>query len=321
MEIPEPPASQMICRRNSRCQRRSTRTQVAARCFRFSAFLLAASLLLDSCGRDQAIVVGSKNFVEQLLLGELAAQQLERQLHIPVERKFNLGGTLLAHGAIVKGDIDIYPEYTGTAINVVLRQDASGGAREVYERVRNAYERKFRLRWLEPLGFNDTFAMVVRSEDAAKLGQPTLTAAKSRRWRLGVGYEFLTRPDGLESLDKTYDLNWQETPQSMDLGLLYRALELGQIDMGAANSTDAQLLSAKFVALSDDKKTFPPYNACFVVREELLARRPDVDRALGLLQGRIDELAMRRMNARVAVDHEPVAKVIKDFLETLETAR
>ncbi len=321
MEIPEPPASQMICRRNSRCQRRSTRTQVAARCFRFSAFLLAASLLLNSCGRDQAIVVGSKNFVEQLLLGELAAQQLERQLHIPVERKFNLGGTLLAHGAIVKGDIDIYPEYTGTAINVVLRQDASGGAREVYERVRNAYERKFRLRWLEPLGFNDTFAMVVRSEDAAKLGQPTLTAAKSRRWRLGVGYEFLTRPDGLESLDKTYDLNWQETPQSMDLGLLYRALELGQIDMGAANSTDAQLLSAKFVALSDDKKTFPPYNACFVVREELLARRPDVDRALGLLQGRIDELAMRRMNARVAVDHEPVAKVIKDFLETLETAR
>jgi glycine betaine/choline ABC-type transport system substrate-binding protein len=277
--------------------------------------------LLNSCGRDQAIVVGSKNFVEQLLLGELAAQQLERQLHIPVERKFNLGGTLLAHGAIVKGDIDIYPEYTGTAINVVLRQDASGGAREVYERVRNAYERKFRLRWLEPLGFNDTFAMVVRSEDAAKLGQPTLTAAKSRRWRLGVGYEFLTRPDGLESLDKTYDLNWQETPQSMDLGLLYRALELGQIDMGAANSTDAQLLSAKFVALSDDKKTFPPYNACFVVREELLARRPDVDRALGLLQGRIDELAMRRMNARVAVDHEPVAKVIKDFLETLETAR
>ena len=283
--------------------------------------LILATLLFSACGRDEAIVVGSKNFVEQLLLGELAAQQLERKLHVPVERKFNLGGTLLAHGAIVKGDIDIYPEYTGTATNVVLRQDASGDPRQVYERVRRAYEDMYHLRWLEPLGFNDTFAMVVRSKDAAKLSEPTLTAAKSRRWRLGVGYEFLTRPDGLESLDKSYDLAWQDTPQSMDLGLLYRALELRQIDMGAANSTDAQLLNGKFTPLSDDKKTFPPYNACFVVREELLARRPDVAWALGLLKGRIDEQTMRRMNERVAVAHEPVAKVIKDFLETLETAR
>ena len=187
--------------------------------------------------------------------------------------------------------------------------------------MRQAYAQQFHLRWLEPLGFNDTFAMVVRSEDAARLSQPTLSAAKARRWRLGVGYEFLTRADGLESLDKTYDLPWQDTPQSMDLGLLYRALELRQIDMGAANSTDAQLLSGKFSALSDDKKTFPPYNACFVVREELLARRPDVAWALGLLKNRIDEQNMRRMNERVAVAHEPVAKVIKDFLETLETAQ
>jgi glycine betaine/choline ABC-type transport system substrate-binding protein len=266
-------------------------------------------------------VVGSKNFVEQLLLGELAAQQLERKLHVPVERKFNLGGTLLAHGAIVKGDIDIYPEYTGTAVNVVLRQDASGDAGEVYKRVRDSYEQRFHLRWLEPLGFNDTFAMVVRSADAAKLGQPTLTAAKSRSWRLGVGYEFLTRPDGLQSLDRTYDLKWQGAPQSMDLGLLYRALEEGQIDMSAANSTDAQLADGKFSALGDDRRTFPPYNACFVVREELLTGRPDIAWALGLLRDRVTSDAMRRMNQRVATAHEPVAKVIKDFLETLDTAR
>jgi len=283
--------------------------------------LLCATVLLAACGRSGAVVIGSKNFVEQLLLGELAAQQLERKLHIAVDRKFNLGGTLLAHGAIVKGDIDIYPEYTGTAMNVVLREEGSGDPVEAYQRVRAAYEERFHLRWLEPLGFNDTFAMVVRHADAASLKEATLSAAKAREWRLGVGYEFLTRADGLRTLDRAYEIHWQGTPQSMDLGLLYRALEQGQIDMGAANSTDAQLTTGKFVELRDDRKTFPPYNACFVVREELLARRPDIAWALGLLQNRISDDAMRRMNERVIRAHEPVAKVIKDFLETLETVR
>jgi glycine betaine/choline ABC-type transport system substrate-binding protein len=283
--------------------------------------LLGGTVFLSACGRSEGIVIGSKNFVEQLLLGELAAQQLERKLHVPVDRKFNLGGTLLAHGAIVKGDIDIYPEYTGTALNVVLREDGSGDPGEAYRQVRDEYEKRFHLRWLEPLGFNDTFAMVVRHADAAHLKDASLTAAKVREWRLGVGYEFLTRPDGLRRLDSSYDIHWQGTPESMDLGLLYRALEQGQIDMGAANSTDAQLTTETFTALRDDRKTFPPYNACFVVREELLARRPDIAWALGLLQNRVSDEAMRRMNERVVTAHEPVAKVIKDFLETLETAR
>jgi osmoprotectant transport system substrate-binding protein len=287
----------------------------------WAAGLLCGTVFLAACGRSGAIVIGSKNFVEQLLLGELAAQQLERKLHIQVDRKFNLGGTLLAQGALVKGDIDLYPEYTGTALNVVLRELGSGDPGEAFRLVHDGYERRFHLRWLEPLGFNDTFAMVVRSEDAAKLAQATLTAAKVRQWRLGVGYEFLTRTDGLRSLDRTYDLRWQGTPESMDLGLLYRALEERQIDMGAANSTDAQLSGGKFTALRDDRKTFPPYNACFVVREELLARRPDVAWALGLLKNRVSDEAMRRMNQRVVTAHAPVAKVIKDFLETLETAR
>lgn len=286
------------------------------------AALLLATLFLTACAPRQSIVIGSKNFVEQLLLGELAAQQLERKLHISVDRRFNLGGTLLAHGAILKGDIDIYPEYTGTALNVVLRQDApSSDPAVAYQLVRDGYEKSFHLRWLNPLGFNDTFAMVVRSGDASRLQAPTLTAAKTRPWRLGIGYEFLTRTDGLRKLDQTYDLQWQDTPQSMDLGLLYRALEQGQIDMGAANSTDAQLTTGKFTALRDDRNTFPPYNACFVVREELLSRRPEVAWALGLLSDRVSDEAMRRMNRRVVIAHEPVAKVIKDFLETLETAQ
>lgn len=287
---------------------------------RWAASLLCGAVLLCGCGRSGGVVIGSKNFVEQLLLGELAAQQLERKLHVPVDRKFNLGGTLLAHGAILKGDIDIYPEYTGTALNVVLREEGSGDPSEAFRRVRDEYEKRFHLRWLAPLGFNDTFAMVVRQAEAARLSEPTLSGAKMRQWRLGVGYEFLTRADGLRRLDRTYDIHWQGTPESMDLGLLYQALEQGQIDMGAANSTDAQLTTGKFTALRDDRRTFPPYNACFVVREELLARRPDVAWALGLLHDRISDEAMRRMNQRVVAEHEPVAKVIKDFLETLETA-
>lgn len=283
--------------------------------------LLAGTLVLAGCGRSGAIAIGSKNFVEQLLLGELAAQQIERKLHLPVDRKFNLGGTLLAHEAIVKGDIDIYPEYTGTALNVVLRAEPAGNPAQAFRIVHDGYEQQFHLRWLPPLGFNDTFAMVVRTADAAKLAQPSLTAAKARAWRLGVGYEFLTRTDGLRALDKTYDLRWLDTPRSMDLGLLYRALEQGQIDMGAANSTDAQLTTGKFTALRDDRSTFPPYNACFVVREELLARRPDIAWALGLLGDKVSDEAMRRMNQRVVMEHEPVAKVIKEFLETLETAQ
>jgi osmoprotectant transport system substrate-binding protein len=279
--------------------------------------LSTAILLLCGCGRDGAIVVGSKNFVEQLLLGELAAQQLERKLHLHVDRKLNLGGTLLAHGAIVKGDIDIYPEYTGTAITVVLRETGSADSVDVYRRVRAAYERRFHLRWLEPLGFNDTFAMVVRSEDAARLSQPSLGAAHSRKWRLGVGYEFLTRPDGLRGLDKTYDLAWEDTPRNMDLGLLYQALDQRQIDMAAANSTDAQLSAGKFTVLRDDKNAFPPYNACFVVREELLASKPEIAWALGLLRDRVRDDAMRRMNQQVVGAHVPVGKVIKEFLENL----
>src|SRR6476660_1921619 len=159
------------------------------------------ALLLCSCGRDNSIVVGSKNFTEQLVLGEIAAQQLERKLHVKVSRKLNLGGTLLTHGAIVQGDIDLYPEYTGTAASVVLKKNIAGDGAQVYIEVKDAYLARFGLILLPPLGFNDTFAMVVRREDALRLSKPELSSAGSRKWRLGVGYEFLTRPDGLQRLD------------------------------------------------------------------------------------------------------------------------
>ncbi|HEY6990062.1 MAG TPA: glycine betaine ABC transporter substrate-binding protein [Bryobacteraceae bacterium] len=275
--------------------------------------ILALSLLL-SCGRDNTIVVGSKNFTEQLILGEIAAQQLERKLHIHVSRKLNLGGTLLAHEAIVHGDIDVYPEYTGTAASVVLKNTPAGDPAQVYMAVKDAYLGRFALIWLPPLGFNDTFAMVVRSADARKLPKSDLSAAAARKWRLGVGYEFLTRPDGLAKLDKAYAIQWEGTPRSMDLGLLYQALQQRKVDMAAGNSTDAQLAESKFSVLRDDKKVFPPYNACFVVRRSLVQQRPEAEWALSMLSHRISDQTMRELNRRVEQDRQPIEKVAREFL-------
>ncbi len=283
---------------------------------RFLAVTVLAGAVCVSCGRSSAVVIGSKNYTEQLVLGEIAAQQLERKLHLEVDRKLNLGGTLLAHEAILHGDIDIYPEYTGTAASVILKIGVPSDPAQAYIQVKDQYFRRFHLIWLPPLGFNDTFAMVVRSEDARRLSAPDLSAAKERQWRLGVGYEFLTRSDGLEALDKTYALKWQGTPKTMDLGLLYQALEQHGIDMGAANSTDAQLADARFTALRDDKKTFPPYNASFVLRNELVKQKPEIVWALSMLQNHIDEGTMRHLNQLVVAQHQPVAKVARDFLAT-----
>ncbi len=278
--------------------------------------LLPAFILLCSCSKNDAIVVGSKNFTEQIILGEIAAQQLERKLHVPVERKLDLGGTLLTHEAILRGDIDIYPEYTGTAASVVLKQTTPSDPVRAYMVVKDAYLQRFHLIWLPPLGFNDTFAMAVRREDARKLAEPSLSAAASRKWRLGIGYEFLTRPDGLQRLNKVYGINWDGTPKSMDLGLLYQALQQKSVDMAAGNSTDAQLSNPKFTALQDDKKAFPPYNACYVVRSELIQQKPQVEWALSMLQNRIGDKTMRDLNRRVEIEHQQVEKVAKDFLAT-----
>jgi len=277
-----------------------------------SVALLAA--FACSCGRQVAIVVGSKNFTEQIILGEIAAQQLERKLHVSVKRRLDLGGTLLAHEALVKGDIDLYPEYTGTASSAVLKHKISEDPGPAYARVKDEYRERFHLLWLPPLGFNDTFAMVVRKTDIGRLRAPTLSAAATRPWRLGVGYEFLTRPDGLERLNQVYSLHWQGSAKTMDLGLLYRALTQNKVDMAAGNSTDGVLTDPKFQVLSDDKKAFPPYTACYVIREKAVEQNAAVKWALLMLSGHITDQAMRELNRRVDLEHQPVVTVARDFL-------
>ena len=261
-------------------------------------------------------MVASKNFTEQVLLGEIAAQQIERRLAVQVDRKLNLGGTLLAHQALLGAQIDLYPEYTGTALTAVLKQPPTIDANAAFETVSRMYLNQFRLKWLKPLGFNDSFAMVVRSADARSLPAPTLSAAAGRQWRLGVGYEFLTRADGLIRLNETYRLKWHGDAKTMDLGLLYQALEQSQVDMAAANSTDGRLSSSRFAVLADDRHAFPPYQACFVVRLAALNKDPRLEPALAELSGKLDEKTMRELNRRVDQDHEPVAQVAHDFLAT-----
>lgn len=285
---------------------------------RFAAtlFTLAAWVFCAACSRSNAVIVGSKNFTEQIILGEIAAQQIERKLHLPVERRLGLGGTLLAHEALRKGQIDLYPEYTGTAALAILKQKPSTDPAAAYMQVKDLYRDRFHLIWMSPLGFNDTFAMVVRTRDAEQLQMPALSAAVSRSWRLGVGYEFLTRADGLTRLDAEYRFNWSGSPVTMDLGLLYQALARNQVDMVAANSTDGVLTNPVYKMLDDDKKAFPPYNACFVVREDVLTGRPGLEMALMLLSNRVSDETMRNMNRQVDVNHKPVTEVVREFLAT-----
>lgn len=281
---------------------------------RAQAVAVITALLLAGCGHRTAIVVGSKNFTEQVLLGEILAQQIERKLGVPVERQFDLGGTLLAHEALVRGSIDLYPEYTGTALTAVLKRPAQSDPQVVYDAVRDGYHGQWRLAWLRPFGFNNTFAMIVRKEE----NLPTLSAASAAHpWRLGMGYEFRQRPDGLAGLLQAYPLRLSGEPATMDLGLLYTALDSRQVDMIAANSTDGLIAVRNVTVLDDDRHYFPPYQCAAVVREDTLARFPSLRGALEGLSGRLPDAVMRELNYQVDGLHHPAAEVAQGFLRTV----
>ena len=289
------------------------------------AQIIAGLMLLSAlgCSRQPSVVVGSKNFTEQIILGEILAQQLERRTQLVVHRKFNLGGTLLTQEALVSGALDLYPEYTGTALMAILKEQPSPDPDVVFRRVKSAYHDRWRLEWLPPLGFANTFAMTVRGETAGAERLKTISdAARSQRlWRLGTGYEFLQRPDGLSGLLRAYGLRIQDSPVTMDLGLLYQALDHDQVDIIAANSTDGLLSVLDVKVLIDDKKYFPPYECAPVVRESTLAAYPELRAALEELSGQISEPAMRRLNYEVDGKHRSPRDVASDFLKTLPARR
>jgi osmoprotectant transport system substrate-binding protein len=275
--------------------------------------------LLTACGpsHQNRIVVGSKNFTEQLILAEIIAQQIEAKTHLSVERRFYLAGTFICQQAILAGRIDIYPEYTGTALTAVLKEKPSADREQVYSQVKTEYEKRFNLTLEPTFGFNDTFAIEIRGDDARRLGLNTISQAApfAPKWRAGFGYEFMERPDGYKGLAATYGLHFADSPRIMDLGLLTRALKDKQVDLIAGNTTDGLIPALDLFVLEDDKHYFPPYEAVPIIRQDTLARHPELKAALDELAGKISDAEMRQLNYAVDGQHRDVKQVVREFLQ------
>jgi osmoprotectant transport system substrate-binding protein len=282
--------------------------------------LAAVALLLPSCSPSHydRIVVGSKNFTESFLLGEIVAQQIEAHTNLKVERRFYLAGTYICQQAILSGRIDVYPEYTGTALTAILNQNSSGDKQDVYRRVKSEYEHRFGLTLGPAFGFNDTFAMEIRGEDARRLNITTLSQATAfaPRWRAGFGYEFMERPDGYRGLAATYGLHFADQPRIMDLGLLARALKEHQIDLAAGNTTDGLIPALDLFVLKDDRHYFPPYEAVPVMRQQTIQQHPEVAQVVAELAGKISDQEMQRLNYAVDGQHRDAKEAVHEFLRS-----
>ena len=289
---------------------------------------LCALLLLAACRESPAVsshdgrgglVVGSKNFTEQVILGEILADLIERRAGIPVTRRLNLGGTFICHQAMIAGEIDLYVEYTGTALTAILKRPPVADREEALRIVREAYDRDLGLEWTEPLGFNNTFVLVVTREASEGRGLSKISdlSRVEATFRTGFGYEFVERADGYAGLVSAYGLHFARPPREMDLGLIYRALSQGLVDVVAGNSTDGVIASLGLVPLVDDRRYFPPYDAVPVVRVDTLERFPRLRPILAALGGSIPEEAMRRMNLAVDGDLRDPRAVAREFVTAL----
>ncbi len=287
-------------------------------------FALCAVIGLTGCAppRGSQVTIGAKNFTEQVVLGELLAQEIEAvdaeqgRPQEKVARRFYLAGSYLCHQALISGRIDGYVEYSGTALTAILKQPlpAPDQRGQVYDTVKSLYEQRFHVTAEPGLGFDDTFAIVMRGADARRLGATKISdlARKDGALRLGVGYEFQARPDGLVGLEKAYGLHFAQ-PRVMDLGLLYRALSSGQVDVVAGNSTDGPIRALGFTVLEDDRHYFPPYEAVPLISDEALRRHPEIGVAVARLAGEVSATEMQAMNDAVDGRHEDVGAVVRRF--------
>jgi glycine betaine/choline ABC-type transport system substrate-binding protein len=279
-----------------------------------SVLLVALSL---GCAREAEgpIRVGSKNFTESVILGELIAQTLE-DAGCRVERVLNMGGTFVADRALRTGDLDVYPEYSGTALAAILDHQPLRDRDAVLRLIRSAYEAQD-LVWGPELGFENTFAMIVRRADAERLSLATIGDLRAVQdlFQPGFGYEFVERQDGWQGLLDAYNLRFSKRPVTMDLGLTYRAVAEGKIDLIAGNSTDGLIERLDLVVLEDDLNYFPPYDAAIVRRKDLSQRCETAPEALDALGDSIDETMMRRMNYAVDGERRNPAEVVREFRE------
>ncbi len=277
---------------------------------------LVVLVLVLGCGAGDGVVVGSKNFTEQRILGELLAQTLEQD-GIPVERRLDLGGTFVCDAALRAGQIDVYVEYSGTALTAVLKEPPDPDPATVLARVRAGYA-PAGLVWTAPLGFDNTFALVVRGDAGVTTISDAVAPAKS--WRAGFGYEFQQRTDGYPMLQRVYGLQFAEV-KTLDLGLLYRALIDRQVDLVVGSAADGLIEAKHLVMLADDRHAFPPYEAVPVVRQATLDAYPALGPALAKLGGTIDAATMRRLNYAVDGDHESPADAVRAWREKSGAAK
>ncbi len=293
-------------RRSSR--RRAVAVSVAA------VVIAVASAGLGAARGRAAVVVGSKNFTEQLVLGEIVAQSLERD-GLQVDRRLNLGGTAICDQAVRSGEIDVYVEYTGTALTAIFHAPVAHNREAVLREVEADYARTGRT-LLAPLGFNNTFAILVRASDASRLGLKTIDdlVRVEDSFQPGFGYEFLERPDGYNGLVKAYALSFRHSPRVMDLALMYRALAEGQVDVVAGDATNGLIDALNLTVLADDRHYFPPYDAVPVVATRSLLKTPAIGTAIRQLSGRVSDATMRRLNYEVDVQHRDIAEVAREFL-------
>ncbi len=285
---------------------------------RFIAMLLLLACTACAPPRSSRITIGAKNFTEQVILGELLAQEIEATSGQRVDRRFYLAGSYLCQQALVSGRIDGYVEYTGTALTAILKQPVDRDAARVLATVISLYQTRYHVHVAQSLGFQDTFALVVRGADAQRLHLKTISdlIPHAAQLRLGVGYEFQSRPDGLPGLQKAYGLAFGGTPRVMDLGLLYRALSANQVDIVAGNSTYGAIRSLGFTVLKDDRHYFPPYQAVPLFREDSLQKHPEIKTALDRLAGKISEQEMQSLNDAIDSRHEDLAQTVRAFRQS-----
>jgi osmoprotectant transport system substrate-binding protein len=287
-----------------------------------SAGCLIAVFLLCSCAPSRAnrVVIGSKNFTESLILAEIISQQIEAHTNLKVERRFYLAGTYICQQAILAGRIDIYPEYTGTALTAILKQKVTSNKKDVYRSVKREYEARLGLTLGSPFGFNDTFAMEIRGDEARKLNLKTLSQASAYapQWHAGFGYEFMERPDGYAGLAAAYGLHFAAPPRIMDLGLLAPALKDHQIDIAAGNATDGLIPALDLFVLEDDRHYFPPYEAVAAMRQQTLQQHPEIAQVVAELGGKISDTEMRQLNYALDGQHRDVKDVAHEFLKKQE---
>lgn len=278
--------------------------------------MISVSLVLTGCGKSKSVTIGSKDFSENIVLGEIFAQLIEAQTDITVNRKLNMGGTFVCFEAIKNGDIDIYPEYTGTGLTAQLEMDVISDPDEAYRVVSEEFEKQFSITWLEPLGFNDTYAVAVTDEVYQEYGVETVSdlVAISENLVFGAEHEFFDRADGYDGLIETYGLTFKGEPEKMNVSLKYQAIGSGDIDVTDAFSTDGPVMKYNLKILEDDKGFFPPYYAAPIVRDDTLEQYPELEGTLNMLAGLIDEETMTELNYKIDVEGQSVESVATEFL-------